>query len=174
VACVDHTNTKRWNCSFRCVCVCVCVCLCVIAILVKQQQQHCFKQKTNTTNKQHHTDSSLAYVEWRAVAPHLRPYCVDLERRATVDCPSLLYECQSQYFTLRIEVVTPMMRINLGRLSQVCCCCCCCCWLFDCLFVAFCLFVVVVCCCFCFCFCCLLFFVCFCCYCFSFHFHCCF
>lgn len=65
------------------------------------------------------SEASRAYVEWRALAPTLRPYCVELERRGPSESASLLVECQSHYYALRRELMTPLMRDNLQRLSRL-------------------------------------------------------
>ncbi len=58
---------------------------------------------------------SLAYIEFRAVAPALRPYCAELERRATGDLALL----QESYLAARRVVLLPCVRTNLATLGAL-------------------------------------------------------
>jgi hypothetical protein len=63
---------------------------------------------------------SLAYIEFRAVAPSVRPFCIELERRATdAKACALLVECQESYVSTRRTVMLPCVQANFATLGAL-------------------------------------------------------
>jgi hypothetical protein len=63
---------------------------------------------------------SFAYIDFRAVAPTLKPFCAELERRATDPrATAMLAECQAAYLALRRQLCVPAVRDNLVTLAGI-------------------------------------------------------
>ncbi len=63
---------------------------------------------------------SFAYIDFRAIAPSLKPFCAELERRATDQrATTMLAECQHAYLSLRRQLCVPVVRDNLVTLANI-------------------------------------------------------
>ena len=63
---------------------------------------------------------SLASIDFRAIAPTLKPFCAELERRATdARASAMLGECQAAYLQLRRQLCVPGVRENLTTLAAI-------------------------------------------------------
>ena len=63
---------------------------------------------------------SFSYIEFRAIAPSLKPFCAELERRALdARASELLRECTAEYLGIRRQLCVPAVRGNLITLGSI-------------------------------------------------------
>ena len=63
---------------------------------------------------------SFSYIEFRAIAPNLKPFCLELERRSLdARTSDMFVQCTNEYLSIRRQLCVPAVRENLMTLGSI-------------------------------------------------------